>query len=261
MKLHYKKLGQGHPLIILHGLFGSSDNWNEMGKKLAEYGSTSLTTGFEVYLIDQRNHGRSPHSDSFDYQLMSDDLCEFVESKFIEDAVVIGHSMGGKTAMTYALQHPEKVVKLIVVDISPRASQVFHHQILEGLLSIDLGAVKSRKAADEQLSLTIGDLNLRRFLLKNLYWKKKGVLNWRFNLETISRKINVVGEGIGDKKKFDKPTLFIRGERSDYILDSDFTKIKNIFPKSEITTISDAQHWIHTESPAAFLECVINFSN
>jgi len=253
MKLHYKKLGQGHPLIILHGLFGSLDNWNEMGKKLAEY--------FEVYLIDQRNHGRSPHSEGFDYQLMSDDLCEFAESKFIEDAVVIGHSMGGKTAMTYALQHPEKVEKLIVVDISPRASQVFHHQILGGLMSIDLSVVKSRKAADEQLSLTIGDLNLRRFLLKNLYWKEKGVLNWRFNLKIINREIKAVGEGIGDEKKFDKPTLFIRGGKSDYILNSDFAMIKNIFLEAEIKSIPNAGHWVHTESPAAFLECVINFSN
>jgi len=268
MKLHYRKLGQGKPVLILHGLFGSSDNWNGIGKKLAEYGSTlpagrqgSLTTGFEVYLIDQRNHGRSPHSDGFNYQLMSDDLCEFVDDNFIEDAVVIGHSLGGKTAMTFALQHPEKVKKLIVVDISPHASQAYLYLILQGLMSIDLGVVKSRKAADEQLSLTIGDLTLRKFLLKNLYWKEQGVLNWRFNLEIINREIKAVGEGIGDEKKFDKPTLFIRGGKSDYIPNSDFAMIKNIFPEAEIKTISNAGHWVHAEAPADFLDCVIKFLN
>lgn len=253
MKLHCRKLGQGQPVLILHGLFGSSDNWNGIGKKLAEY--------FEVYLIDQRNHGRSPHSDGFNYQLMSDDLYEFVDDNFIEDAVVIGHSLGGKTAMTFALQHPEKVKRLIVVDISPRASQAFLNQILQGLMSIDLSVVKSRKAADEQLSLTIGDLNLRKFLLKNLYWKEKGVLDWRFNLEIINREIKTVDEGIDDEKKFDKPTLFIRGGKSDYILNSDFAMIKSIFPEAEIITIPNAGHWLHAEAPADFLDCVIKFLN
>lgn len=253
MKLHCRKLGQGQPVLILHGLFGSSDNWNGIGKKLAEY--------FEVYLIDQRNHGRSPHSDGFNYQLMSDDLYEFVDDNFIEDAVVIGHSLGGKIAMTFALQHPEKVKRLIVVDISPRASQAFLHQILQGLMSIDLSVVKSRKAADEQLSLTIGDLNLRKFLLKNLYWKEKGVLDWRFNLEIINREIKTVDEGIDDEKKFDKPTLFIRGGKSDYILNSDFAMIKSIFPEAEIITIPNAGHWLHAEAPADFLDCVIKFLN
>ena len=253
MKLHYKKLGQGQPVLILHGLFGSSDNWNGIGKKLADY--------FEVYLIDLRNHGRSPHSDGFDYQLMSDDLCEFVDDNFIEDAFVIGHSLGGKTAMTFALQHPDKVKRLIVVDISPRASQTYLHQILQGLMSIDLGVVKSRKAADKQLSLTIEDLTLRKFLLKNLYWKEQGVLNWRFNLEIINREIKAVGEGIDNKKKFDNPTLFIRGGKSDYILNSDSVMIKSIFPEAEIKTISNAGHWLHAEAPVDFLNFVIKFLN
>ena len=159
MKLHYRKYGEGQPLIILHGLFGSSDNWQTLGKKFAE--------NFEVYLVDQRNHGHSPKSNEFNYQLLSDDLYKLITDLELENITLIGHSMGGKTVMHFAQEHPLFIKKLIVVDIGPKAYPMHHDIILAGLNSLDLSAIKSRGQADKQLSKFIEDIGVKQFLLKN----------------------------------------------------------------------------------------------
>lgn len=250
MKLHYKKMGSGEPLIVLHGLMGMLDNWQTPAKTFAEH--------FEVFLIDQRNHGHSPHSDDFSYQLMMEDLLEFVEDHDIHQAHFLGHSMGGKTVMKFAQNYPDYVDKLIVADIAPRAYEVHHQQILAGLLAVNLETTKSRKEAEQILSQYISEFGVKQFLLKNLYWKEKGKLAWRFNLETINKVIADIGEEINDAM-FEGETLFIRGEISNYITDSDFDMIHTYFPSAKVTTIKNAGHWVHAEQPELFINEVIDF--
>ncbi len=251
MKLNYKKVGEGSPLIILHGLFGSLDNWMSIAKE--------LSPNFEVFLVDERNHGQSPHSNEFNYVVMANDLYEFVQEHNIINPIVLGHSMGGKTAMQFAMNYPNSLSKLIVADIAPKGYPVHHRQIIDGLLSLNFEMIKTRQEADAELSKHIGDLSVRQFLLKNLYWIEQGKLAWRFNLSVINNNIDMVGVGLKNIQLFSKPTLFVRGEKSNYVLDSDFENIKNIFPNSEIETISNSGHWVHAENPTEFLEIVKSF--
>lgn len=243
-------MGDGESLVILHGLFGSLDNWMTLAKKLSKQ--------FEVFVVDARNHGQSPHADEFNYQVMADDLYEFLITHQIVDPIILGHSMGGKTAMQFAMNYPNKLSQLIVVDIAPKPYPVHHHQIIEGLLSLNFNNIISRKEADEELSKTITELSVRQFLLKNLYWKENKQLAWRFNLAIINKKIEEVGEELQDIQPLNKPTLFIRGQHSNYILISDEQKIKEIFPLSTIKTLN-AGHWIHAEKPQEFLELISSF--
>ncbi len=251
MKLHYRKYGEGQPLVILHGLFGSSDNWQTLGKKFAE--------NFEVYLVDQRNHGHSPKSDEFNYQLLSDDLYNLITDLELENIILIGHSMGGKTVMHFAQQHPAFIEKLIVVDIGPKAYPMHHNIILEGLNSIDLSITKSRGQADKQLSKYIEDIGVKQFLLKNLYWVEKGQLGWRINIPVLEEKMPDIIAAIPDEI-VDTPMLFIRGEKSNYIVEDDFQNIYDQFPNSEIETIYNAGHWVHAENPFSFYNMVVDFS-
>lgn len=252
MKLHYKKLGEGQPLIILHGLFGSSDNWQTLGKKFAE--------NFEVYLVDQRNHGNSPKSEEFNYQLMADDLHELITDLQLENIILLGHSMGGKTVMTFAQQYPEFIEKLIIVDIGPKGYPMHHDIILEGLNSMDLSVIKSRGQAEKHLSNYIQDLGIKQFLLKNLYWVEKGQLGWKINIPVLTKEMpNIISQI--PNNTVETPTLFIRGERSNYIVEDDFQAIYDQFPNSEIETIYDAGHWVHAENPFSFYNMVTNFSN
>ena len=251
MKLHYRKYGEGQPLIILHGLFGSSDNWQTLGKKFAE--------NFEVYLVDQRNHGHSPKSDEFNYQLLSDDLYNLIRDLELENIILVGHSMGGKTVMTFAQKYPEFIEKLIVVDIGPKAYPMHHNIILEGLNSLDLSIIKSRGQADKQLSKFIEDSGVKQFLLKNLFWVEKGQLGWRINIPVLEDKMPNIIAAIPDKI-VETPTLFIRGEKSNYIAEDDFQNIYDQFPNSEIETIYDAGHWVHAENPFSFYNMIIDFS-
>lgn len=250
MELNYKKLGEGEPLIILHGLFGSLDNWMSLAKILAE--------NFEVFIVDARNHGNSPHSDEFDYEVMADDLYEFIIQNQIIDPIILGHSMGGKTAMQFAMNYPTKLTKLIVADIAPKAYPIHHTTILEGMFSLDFNLIKTRKEADDKLSESISDLSTRQFLLKNLYWADKETLAWKFNLPVINNNIEIIGKELNNVEVFNKPTLFIRGEKSNYILESDYNAIKNIFPNAEIISI-DSGHWVHAENPTAFLQILNSF--
>ncbi len=269
MKLFHKKFGEGKPLIILHGLFGMSDNWTTLAKQFAE-------NGFVCYLVDQRNHGRSGHSDEFNYTVMSDDLLELMLYENLLSADLIGHSMGGKTAMFFAVDHPQRTGKLVVVDISPRYYSPLHDGVIAALKSIALDTITSRKEADEQLSLSLHDEATVQFLLKNLYWREgtgaegqgttgsetgeaEKKLAWRFNLQSIEENIDAVGAALPDAVHFDKPTLFIRGEKSGYVTSEDEPLIKKHFPKALIKTIPNAGHWVHAENPQGFMEATLDF--
>ena len=251
MQLFYRETGQGLPLIILHGLFGSSDNWASIAKRIGEY--------YKVYTVDQRNHGQSPKDEEFTYSAMAEDLKNFIEENDIKDPVVLGHSMGGKTAMTFALKYPELLRKLVVVDIAPKAYPLHHQTILEGLNSVKLNQVRSRKDADVALSAYIPELGVRQFLLKNLYRNEEGNFDWRINLPVITEKIENVGEEMQADEAFTKPTLFIRGEASNYVLDDDQEHIKALFTRAQVKTIRDAGHWVHAEQPEPFVKMLLEF--
>ena len=250
MKLHFKSFGEGKPLVILHGLFGSLDNWQTHAKNFSKY--------FKVYIVDQRNHGRSPHSDEFSYELMVEDFNEFVEGQGLDDFVLIGHSMGGKTAMGYAEKYGEKLDKLVIVDIGPKQYPMHHDQILAGLTSLDFDVVKSRKSADEYLQKYIPELGVRQFLLKNLYWVEKGKLAFRMNVTALNNTIQGILKNI-EISEVSTQTLFIRGEKSNYILDEDFDEIEDLFVDSDIITIENAGHWVHAEAPKEFYDEIMNF--
>lgn len=250
MKLNFKKVGEGEPLVILHGLFGSLDNWMTLAKKLGEH--------FEVFVVDARNHGQSPHGEDFNYDVMADDLYTFLMEHQIIDPIILGHSMGGKTAMQFAMNYPNKLTKLVVADISPKSYPVHHTAILNGMLSLDLSIINTRKGADEELNKYIEDFSTRQFLLKNLYWIEKDKLAWRFNLPVINEKIEIIGQGLDNIEAFEKPTLFIRGEKSNYITTNDFDSIRIIFPNAAIKSMNTG-HWLHAEKPAEFLQILSSF--
>lgn len=251
MELNYKSFGEGFPIIILHGLFGTLDNWQTIAKKLAE---TNL-----VYIIDQRNHGRSPHKAEFNYSVMAEDLKDFMESQWIYEAHIIGHSMGGKTAMQFALNYPDMVNKLIVVDIAPKNYQGGHQAIFDALFDLDLTKIPNRKEADEQLKEKIGDFGVRQFLLKNLTRSKLGGYEWKMNLPAIYQNYAAILSTIESEDTFTNPTLFIRGEQSDYVLDKDLKPIHNLFPIAQLETIAEAGHWVHAAQPAILLDLVKTF--
>ena len=252
MKLFYRKSGHGQPLIILHGLFGQSDNWNTLVKQFSE-------NGFEVYAVDARNHGLSPHSDEWNYKVMSDDILELIKDNNLEDVIFMGHSMGGKVAMQFAIDHPQHLDKLIVVDIAPKYYPLHHQSVLAALQAVVFSVVKARREVEDVLSQYISDLGTKQFLLKNIYWKENGELAWRFNLNVMVQKIENIGEATVSDKICDVTTLFIRGEKSNYILEEDIDLIQEIFPRSILETITDAGHWVHAEQPKAFFECVMKF--
>ena len=252
MKLFFREYGQGKPMIILHGLFGSSDNWLTQAKL--------FSPSYKVYTIDLRNHGQSPHSDTFDYESMVSDLSEFLQDHSISDPVIIGHSMGGKTAMNFALTHPEKIDRLIVVDISPKAYNLEHYSIVKGLLAIPIENIKSRNEADGILSQHVPESDVRQFLLKNLQRKTEGGFSWKINLKTISEKLSNVGVDLHAKGSFEKPTLFIRGAKSKYVPDSDWDRITQIFPTAKLETM-DTGHWVQAEKPQEFVDIVTRWLN
>ncbi|EPR71236.1 putative esterase/lipase ybfF [Winogradskyella psychrotolerans RS-3] len=252
MTLYSNIIGEGKPFIILHGFLGMGDNWKTLAKKFSE-------SNFEVHLVDQRNHGRSFHSEDFDYELMAEDLKHYCDDNNLNDIVLLGHSMGGKTAMLFAAKYPELVSKLIVADISPRYYPVHHDAILEGLSSLDFSEIKSRGEADDALSNYVHEDGTRMFLLKNLYWIEKGQLALRMNLDVLKENVSEVGEALPIHATFQKDTLFLRGDRSEYIGDADEAIIHRHFPNSKLITISKSGHWLHAENPKEFYEAVMNF--
>lgn len=252
MILHSNILGEGKPFIFLHGFLGMSDNWKTLGTQFGEQ-------GYEVHLIDQRNHGRSFHSDEFSYEVMVADLKNYCAHHNLEDIILLGHSMGGKTAMLFAVDYPEMVSKLIIADISPRYYPTHHDDILKGLAALDFENLKSRGEADKALEAYVSDFGTRQFLLKNLYWKNKDTLALRLNLEVLQSQVNEVGEPLPMHSKFGKATLFLRGDRSEYIALQDEALIHSHFPKAKIVTISNAGHWLHAENPEDFYNEVVQF--
>jgi len=251
MKLNYRKLGSGSPLFILHGVFGSSDNWQTLGKEFAEH--------YTVYLIDQRNHGNSPHSSEMSYEAMVSDLRQLMDNEGLNTIDILGHSMGGKTAMNFAVTFPERVEKLIVVDIAPIYYPPHHQQIFEGFHSIDLQRIESRKEADQQMAKKVKEFGVRQFILKNLTRNEENQFAWKINLEAIEQNIETLGSGLTEGQTFDKKTLFIGGSKSDYIQQKDHQTIQNHFPQADIRMVEDAGHWVHAEKPEELKTLVLEF--
>ncbi|MEO9803293.1 MAG: alpha/beta fold hydrolase [Reichenbachiella sp.] len=248
--LNYKRFGEGQPLIILHGFLGSLDNWLTLAKKFSE--------NFDVILIDQRNHGKSFHSNEFGYEVMVADLEQLIDHLKLEDPILLGHSMGGKTVMQYAAFYPQQIDKLIVADIGPKAYPVHHDQILRGLQEIPIDKIDSRQDADEILSKYVEFASTRVFLLKNLKRTFDG-FDWKMNLPVLTKKINEVGKPLIYHLPIETETLFIRGGSSGYIPDEDWEDIEEIFSNANLVTVENAGHWLHAENPQRFYELVTNF--
>jgi pimeloyl-ACP methyl ester carboxylesterase len=249
----YSKIeGEGMPLLIIHGFLGMSDNWKSIGNQFS-------SDGFQVHLLDLRNHGKSFHSDKFSYEIMVQDVFDYCKVNDLEKIYILGHSMGGKTAMLFATTYPEMVEKLIVADIGPKFYPQHHQTILEGLNAVDFSINPSRNEVEEILSKYISDFGTRQFLLKSLHWQEPGQLAFRFNLAVLTRKIDEIGKPLSEHCIFDNPTLFIRGGNSNYILDEDFEAINHHFPNSKIETIPDTGHWLHAENPKLFYFMCIAF--
>lgn len=251
MHLSFRTLGQGPPLLILHGVFGSSDNWLTVSKLFAEQ--------YQVFLIDQRNHGRSPHTNEFNYRLLVEDLKDFTSQQNVSKFRLIGHSMGGKVAMKFATKYPEMLEKLVVVDIAPRYYKPHHEDVLAAFHSVDLEKMTNRNEADQAMAKHIPELDTRQFLLKNLYRDENGKFAWRINLPVLTREIGQVGEELDPSVKIDVPTLFVKGGNSRYISDQDQVQISDQFSDSRIITINNAGHWVQAEQPATFAEAVNHF--
>ncbi len=251
MKLHFRTLGEGKPLIILHGLFGSSDNWQTIGKIFSEK--------FKVYFVDLRNHGNSPHSDQFDYDVLDKDLIELMDDEGLEKAHVLGHSLGGKVGMHLAIRFPERVDQLVVIDIAPKYYPPHHQDVFKAFRAVDLNSIKSRKEASDQMEKVPLPFGVRQFILKNLTRNGDGSFYWRPNIDVLEKVNDKIGGGFGKKGVFENPTLFIAGSESDYILAEDHEKINRLFPQANISTVLEAGHWVHADKPEELRNMVLEF--
>lgn len=250
MKLQHRIIGEGKPLIILHGLFGSSDNWQTHAKRFSDY--------FQVILVDQRNHGHTDWSDEFDYDLLAADLHELITDLNLQKVNLLGHSMGGKTVMRYAQLYPDTIEKMIVVDMGIKTYPLHHQQILKGIDVVNASPMDSRSAAEAILLPFVPENGTRQFLMKNLYWIEKGKLAWRMNVKVLEKEMPNILKAIPDQEVLVQ-TLFIRGALSNYILDEDIPAIEDQFPDSSFVTIENAGHWIHAEQPEEFMNAVLEF--
>jgi pimeloyl-ACP methyl ester carboxylesterase len=250
--LHSTILGKGKPFVILHGFLGMGDNWKTLGNRFAEDGK-------EVHLLDQRNHGRSNHTEEMNYGSMAEDVQHYCKKHGLKNILLLGHSMGGKVAMTVAGAFPDLVEKLIVVDISPKYYSPHHQQILDGLTALEQKAFSSRGDAEDFLSSYIKDEGTRLFLLKNLYRKDAKTLSLRLNLAVLKENVEEVGAALPAGLKFEKPSLFVKGGKSNYINSEDESLIHLHFPNSKIVEIPGAGHWVHAEKLKEFHEVVGQF--
>ncbi len=253
MKLAYREYGQGTPMVILHGLFGQSDNWNTLAKQFAE-------KGFRVFTVDQRNHGLSPHSDLWTYNHMAEDLKEFIDEHGLDKPVLLGHSMGGKTVMYFNYLYPNVAGKVIICDIAARAYPPHHNEVLKALHSVDFNEVKTRKDAEHVLGLHISDFGTKQFLLKNIYWKdtENNVMDWRFNLKVISDNYDNISFSVPEYHST-LPCLVVKGSRSNYICADDEAEFRKRYSDVRIVSIDGAGHWVHAEKPKEFYEAVMSF--
>ena len=252
MLLHSRIEGEGKPMVIIHGFLGMSDNWKTLGTQFAN-------EGYQVHALDLRNHGKSFHTNDFSYEIMVEDVKKYFEFHQLKDVLLLGHSMGGKVAMLLATTYPELVSKLIVGDIGTKYYAPHHQTILAALNAVDFSKKPSRAEVEEIVSGYIKDFGTRQFLLKNLYWASPEQLAFRFNLKVFNEKIETVGTALPFENTFSKDTLFLRGDKSDYILDSDFETIYHHFPSASIKTIKNAGHWLHAENPKDFFTLVLDF--
>lgn len=252
MKLHHRILGEGPVVMILHGLFGMSDNWQSFGRELAHL-------GYKVVLTDLRNHGHSPHDKLHSYPQMAADVFTLMQDLQCKNPSVIGHSMGGKVCLQLMNDFPDVISKGIIIDIAPWKYPVHHREILDGLLSVDLPHLHSRKEAEKTLAATIDEENIRQFLLKNLYRKGADEFAWRFNLKVIDEQIEEVGEPTWPRVEVRTPVLFIKGENSGYIDPFRMNEIVRWYPNAELVNIPNAGHWIHADQPQLLLKEVLNW--
>jgi pimeloyl-ACP methyl ester carboxylesterase len=249
--LHAQVLGKGYPLIILHEYLGMGDNSRSLGLKLAD--------AYEVHIVDQRNHGRSFHHDAFDYELLVEDLYHYVQHHGFQEVALIGHSMGGKVAMLYAVTFPELVSKLVVADIAPKYYQPHHQEVLAALNAVNFDLHDTRQKVEEVMKLHVSDAHLLQFLLKNVYRIGKDRLAFRCNVNSLTLNNVEVGEPLPSYTTYDGPALFLKGEHSDYILEEDEALIDEHFPNARIQTVKNAGHWIHSDNPAGFHDEVDRF--
>lgn len=249
MQLHYQRVGEGYPLILLHGLFGSGDNWGVIAKHFCQQ--------YQVISVDLRNHGRSPHHASQTYEDMAVDLIELCDSLNLDKIYLLGHSLGGKVAMQFASQFPNRIDKLIVVDMAMRAYPDTHTHLIDAMLSVDISSMQTRSAVDLALSSSIEDKMVRQFLLMNLV-KSGERLAWRLNLTALKNNYATLQQAVRTSAKYDKPSLFVRGQWSDYVSDDDVEQIKTRFTKAQFASLPTA-HWVHAEQPQAFIEVVAQF--
>lgn len=251
MQLAYDQYGEGPPIVALHGLLGSSDNWRGFGRELGD--------SYTVFAVDLRNHGDSPHRAEMDFETMAEDVLHFLRSHDLSPVHLLGHSLGGKVTMQVALSYPDEVDRLIVVDVAPRIYPPAHEDLIEALWEIDLDAVSSRREADELLAERIPEWGVRQFLLKNLVRVEEGRYDWQCNLEAIRDRYDQLIQAVHPHGTFRGRTLFVRGEQSDYVQDRDRKEIEALFPRAEITTISGAGHWVHADQSDLFAEVVKAF--
>lgn len=250
MELYFREFGRGKPVVILHGLLGFSDNWQTVAKALSDT--------YAVYTPDLRNHGRSPHVPTHTYEEMAEDMRLFLQQNWLYNATVIGHSMGGKVAMQLAMNYPDLLEKLVVIDIDPGQATDNHRDIFRALLGVDFNSVKTRQEAEDYLSNQIEDVGVRQFLLKNITRNDDGSFRWKMNLQVLwDEYSDILAPVTGEP--FEKPTLFIRGGRSQYIKNEDFALIHKLFPKADVLTIEGAGHWVHADKPAELLAALRQF--
>ncbi|TPH13876.1 alpha/beta fold hydrolase [Litorilituus lipolyticus] len=259
--LNYQQVGQGEHIILIHGLFGSLENLNMVAKTLAH--------DFTVTSIDVRNHGGSFHAHDMDYSVLARDVINLLDYLAINKAHILGHSMGGKIAMQIALEHGDRINKLVVADIAPIQYPNHHQQIINGLKAIDLAKVHKRKDADDQLSDYVQESGVRQFLLRNIAMNEQKQFYFKCNLAFIDQcysqimQANTIDEQDNSHfaQTFEKPTLFIKGGNSDYILPEHQAAIVKLFPASKAKVIQGAGHWLHAEKTTAFNKIVLNFLN
>jgi esterase len=251
MKLNFRVSGEGPPLLILHGLLGSLDNWMPPAQQLAAH--------FQVFLIDLRNHGRSPHAAEFNYGVMAEDVAGFIRDQNLGPVNLLGHSMGGKLAMRFAQLHPDAVTKLVVVDMAPREYPPRYDGILAAMHALDLRAFRHRAEVDAALAAVAPEKPIRQFLLKNLGRDTTGALEWKPNIAAICANYSQIRQALPTSNQFHGATLFVRGGKSDYIRTEDFDLIRLIFPQAQLQTIVAAGHWVHAEAPKEFLHTVRGF--
>jgi pimeloyl-ACP methyl ester carboxylesterase len=247
MQLNYKKYGEsGGAVLILHGLLGSLDNWQTVARHISQK--------FQVYAIDLRNHGRSPHdNEDMDYGVMADDILEFCEQQQLNKIILIGHSMGGKVAMLFALEHPSVIEKLIVVDIAPVFYEVGHEDILSAMEDAPIHTATEREEVDAFLETRIPEYGMRQFVLKNLSRTDKG-FEWKCNLPVIIKSNRALMEFPQINKNFSGSTFFIKGEQSDYITDERWSVARQFFPNAQLLTVHSSGHWVHAENPLEFMQ-------